>query len=136
MTDAAKILIIEDDPDYQAVIREILASAGYRVAIASSGEEGLRRVPEDKPDLIILDVMMERTISGFEVAKKLKSRSPDSPYAAFARVPILIMTAIHQSTIFRFSPDDDYLPVEDFMEKPPVPDDLLKRVRALLALAR
>ena len=51
------------------------------MVIASSGDEGLRRVVEDQPDLIILDVMMERTISGFEVAKKLKSRSPDSPYA-------------------------------------------------------
>ena len=69
-------------------MNEILSSAGYRVAIASSGEEGLRKVPQERPDLIILDVMMERTISGFEVAKKLKSLSPESPYAAFARVPI------------------------------------------------
>jgi two-component system response regulator MprA len=136
MAEGAKILVIEDDPDYQAVIGEILVSGGYRVVAASSGEEGLRRVTEEHPDLIILDVMMERTISGFEVAKKLKNLSPSSAYAEFARVPILILTAIHQSTIFRFQPDDDYLPVEDFMEKPPVRDEVLKRVRALLALAR
>jgi CheY-like chemotaxis protein len=136
MADGAKILVIEDDPDYRAVLDEILTPEGYRVVTASSGAEGLRRVTEERPDLIILDVMMERTISGFEVAKKLKSRSPDSPYADFLRVPILIMTAIHQSTIFRFQPDDDYLPVEDFMEKPPVREDVLRRVRALLALPR
>lgn len=136
MADGAKILVVEDDPDYRAVLEEILTSEGYRVVTASSGAEGLQRVPEERPDLIILDVMMERTISGFEVAKKLKSRSPGSPFAAFARVPILIMTAIHQSTIFRFQPDDDYLPVEDFMEKPPVREEVLRRVRALLALPR
>ena len=136
MADGAKILVIEDDPDYQAVIGEILVSGGYRVVTASSGAEGLERVLQERPDLIVLDVMMEHTISGFEVAKKLKSHSPGSPYAEFVRVPILVLTAIHQSTIFRFQPDDDYLPVEDFMEKPPIRDEMLKRVRALLALPR
>jgi CheY-like chemotaxis protein len=136
MAEGAKILVVEDDPDYRAVLEEILSSEGYRVVTAASGDEGLKKVVDEHPDLIVLDVMMERTISGFEVAKKLKSRSPGSPYAAFARVPILVLTAIHQSTIFRFQPDDDFLPVEDFMEKPPVREEILKRVRALLALPR
>ncbi len=136
MAEGAKILVIEDDPDYRAVLEEILTSGGYRVVTASSGEEGLRRVMEERPDLIILDVMMERTISGFEVAKKIKNLSPGSPYAEFARVPILILTAIHQSTIFRFQPDDDFLPVEAFMEKPPIRGEVLKQVRALLAAPR
>lgn len=134
MVQSAKILIIEDDPDYQLVIEEILRSGGYAVVTASSGEEGLKKVVAERPDLIILDVMMERTISGFEVAKKLKSRDPDSEFKEFARVPILILTAIHQTTFFRFQPDDDFLPVEDFMEKPPVRDEVLKRVEKLLSL--
>jgi len=127
------VLIIEDDPDYRAVLQEILQAGGYRVETATTGQEGLTRVPLVRPDLIILDVMMEKTISGFEVAKRLKSRDPGSEYAAFARTPILILTAIHQTTFFRFQPDDDYLPVEDFMEKPPDRKELLSRVGHLLA---
>jgi CheY-like chemotaxis protein len=133
---AAKILVIENDPDYQAILREILTSGGYEVVLSDSGVDGLNRVKESNPDLIILDVMMESTISGFEVANRLKSKDPASAYAAYARVPILILTAIHQSTSFRFRPDEEYIPVEDFMEKPPAPDELLKRVKLLLDLHR
>ena len=131
---SAKILVIENDPDYQAILREILTSGGYEVVLSDSGVDGLSRVKESNPDLIILDVMMESTISGFEVANRLKSKDPASPYAAHAKVPILILTAIHQSTSFRFRPDEEYIPVEDFMEKPPAPDELLKRIRVLLDL--
>lgn len=129
---AHKILVIEDDPDYQEILKEILSSGGYEVIVAATGTEGLKRVKEVLPDLIVLDVMMESTITGFEVANRLKSRDAKSEYAAFVNVPILILTAIHQSTSFRFQPDEEYIPVEDFMEKPPAPDEMLKRVKVLL----
>ncbi len=127
-----KILVIEDDPDFQATLKEILALGGHDVVLAASGAEGLKRVKEVNPDLIILDVMMESTISGFEVANRIKSRDPNSEYAAYSRTPILILTAIHDSTSFRFKPDEEYVPVEAFMEKPPAPDELLKRIKTLL----
>ncbi len=136
MAQSAKILVIEDDPDYQLVIEEILKSGGYTVVAASSGEEGLKKMVSERPDLIILDVMMERTISGFEVAKRIKSKDPGSEFAQFASIPILILTAIHDTTFFRFQPDGDFLPVEDFMEKPPVREEVLKRVGRLLSMPR
>ncbi len=129
---AKKILVIENDPDHQLILKEILGGGGYEVALASSGEEGLKRVKETSPDLIILDVMMESVISGFEVANRIKSHDARSEFAAFANTPILILTGIHQATSFRFAPDGDFLPVEDFMEKPAKPEELLKRVRTLL----
>ncbi len=127
-----KILIIEDDPDMAMAARLPLEANGYEVFVASSGEEGLQKVVEIKPDLIILDVMMETTTAGFQVSLQLRSPSPDSPYAEFRDIPIIILTAIHTTTSLRFGPDEAYLPVDDFVDKPIDPDVLLSKVRALI----
>ena len=76
----------------------------------SSGEEGLQKVKEVEPDLIILDVMMETTTAGFQVSLQLRSPDPRSEYAAYRHIPILILTAIHTTTSLRFGPDEGYLP--------------------------
>jgi CheY-like chemotaxis protein len=128
-----KILVVDDDPDTVEVIRLTLESAGYEVVSAASGEEGLRRVVQEKPDLIILDVMMDTTTEGFHVSLQLRSPDPASPYADFRQIPILMLTAIHTTTPLRFAPDADYLPVDEFVEKPIAPEALLAKVEALLA---
>ena len=128
-----KILVVDDDPDTVEVIRMTLESAQYEVISASNGEEGLRRVVADKPDLIILDVMMDTTTAGFQFSLELRSPEEDSPYAAYWNIPILMLTAIHTTTPLRFGPDQDYLPVDEFVEKPIAPESLLKKVAALLA---
>jgi len=128
-----RILVVDDDPDTVEVIRLTLESAGYEVVSAANGEEGLRRVVEEKPDLMILDVMMDTTTAGFHVSLKLRSPEPDSPYAAFRKMPILMLTAIHTTTPLRFAPDADYLPVDEFVEKPISPESLLQKVEKLLA---
>ncbi len=128
-----KILVVDDDPDTVEVIRMTLESADYEVISASNSEEGLRRVVAEKPDLIILDVMMDTTTEGFQVSLKLRSPAPDSPYAAYRDIPILMLTAIHTTTPLRFAPDADYLPVDEFVEKPISPEGLLAKVGRLLA---
>ncbi|HIP87830.1 MAG TPA: response regulator [Anaerolineales bacterium] len=128
----AKILIIEDDPDMVTALRLPLEAEGYEVYTASSGEEGLQKVKEIEPDLIILDVMMETTTAGFQVSLQLRSPDPDSEYAPYRDIPILILTAIHTTTSLRFGPDEAYLPVDDFVDKPVDPDVLLQKVRTLL----
>lgn len=133
MPQKASILIIEDDPDFQETLRTILEPESYTLTFASSGEEGLEKVAAVHPDLIILDVMMEKVISGFEVAHRLKSKDPNSPYAVYRHIPILMLTAIHQTTFFRFEPEEEYLPVEAFVEKPVRREELLRQVQALLA---
>ena len=108
----------------------------YDVFAASSGQEGLRKVKDVEPDLIILDVMMETQTEGFQVSLALRSREPGSEYAACAKIPILVLTAIHDKTPLRFAPDSDYLPVDDFVEKPVKPGVLLAKVKKLLSNAR
>jgi len=128
-----KILIIDDDDDVVLTMRLPLEAAGYKVARAASSGEGLRMVQEVKPDLILLDVMMDSTTAGFQVSLALRSPDPDSEYAAYRHIPILMITAIHTTTPLRFGPDKDYLPVDAFIEKPVDPRVLLDKVREYLS---
>ena len=127
-----KILVIEDDADMVMAIRMPLEANGYEVFEAATGEEGLQKVKKVEPDLIILDVMMETTTAGFQVSLQLRSPDADSEYAAYREIPILMLTAIHTTTSLRFGPDEAYLPVDDFVDKPIDPDVLLEKIRALI----
>lgn len=126
------ILIIDDDPDQRLTVRLPLEAAGYQVSEAKSSEEGLAMVKQIKPDLIVLDVMMDTTTAGFQVALALHSSDPNSEYKEFRNLPIIMLTAIHTTTPLRFAPDADYLPVEHFLEKPVDVEVLLAKVKELL----
>jgi len=128
-----RILVVDDDPDLVEVMRLTLEAAGYQVFSAASGAEGLDKVKEIDPDLIILDVMMDYTTEGFHVTLQLRSPDPDSEYAPYSKIPILMLTALHSTTSLRFTPDEDYLPVDDFVEKPLEPGALLEKVEKALA---
>lgn len=129
-----QILVIEDDPDMVEVVRMVLETQGFTVHSARNGTEGLRKVKEIQPDLIILDVMMDELTEGFQVSFKLKNKAADSEFAPYAKIPILMMTAIDRETHMRFNPetDDGALPVEAFMEKPIRPHILIEKVQKLL----
>lgn len=129
----ARILVVDDDPDIVLAVRMCLENAGHQVFEARNGGEGLARIKADSPDLIILDVMMDSTTEGFQLALKLRSPDPLSDLAAFRSIPILMLTAIHSTTPLRFGPDEDYLPVEAFMDKPIEPAKLAQKVSELLA---
>ncbi|MBF8282748.1 MAG: hypothetical protein A2W37_10110 [Chloroflexi bacterium RBG_16_63_12] len=132
----AKILIIDDDPDIVLAVRLCLQGAGHEVFDARNSAEGLRKLEAIKPDLIILDVMMDSTTEGFQTALKLRSPDSDSPLAAYRRIPIVMLTALHSTTDLRFAPDEDYLPVDVFIDKPIDPDRLIKAVNGLLVKSR
>ena len=127
-----KILVIDDDPDLVEVIRLTLEASGYEVFSAASGAEGLEKVKEVDPDLIVLDVMMDYTTEGFQVSLALRSPDAESEYAAYRDIPILMLTAIHSTTPLRFGPEEDYLPVDDFVEKPVEPGTLVQKIEGLL----
>ncbi len=129
----ATILMIDDDADLAAALKVLLEGKGHRFHTAASGEIGLRRVKETDPDLIILDVMMDRYTEGFRVAQRLRDISHDSEYAAYRGVPILVMTAVHRTTSFRFGPNEDSLPVDAFLEKPVSAHQLMATVEQLLS---
>ncbi|MCJ7706473.1 MAG: response regulator [Anaerolineales bacterium] len=128
----AKILVIDDDPDMVLASRLTLEGAGHEVIEARNGAEGLEKIKADRPDLILLDVMMDTATEGFQLALELRNRDPKSAYAAYRNIPILMLTAIHSTTPLRFGPEEDYLPVDDFLDKPIDPEVLVKKVQALL----
>jgi CheY-like chemotaxis protein len=130
---AKKILLVDDDPDQRLSLRLPLEAAGYQVSEAVSYMDGLESVRTIKPDLVVLDVMMDSMTAGFQFALTLHNPDPDPEYKEFADLPIIMLTAIHSTTHLRFGPDEDYLPVQEFLEKPVDPDVLIKTVRKYLA---
>jgi CheY-like chemotaxis protein len=119
------ILVIDDDIDLVEIIRVTLEREGLRVVDAQNGARGLARAQEEKPDLIILDVMMGKIDEGFQVAYQLRQ----DPVTA--GTPILMLTAVTGQTGFGFDPgrDEDFLPVDEFLEKPVSPRRLVDLVR-------
>ncbi len=109
-----------------------LEANGYTVAHAGSGRVGLNMVKELTPELIILGVMMETTTEGFQLSLTLRSPDPESEFAAYSHIPILMLTSIHATTPLRFGPDQNYLPVDAFIDKPINPDELLAKVNELI----
>lgn len=124
-----RILIVEDDPDVVEALKVVLESRSYEVLAATSGMKGLSLARSGEPDLVILDIMMETKDKGIQICHTIRN-DPD-----LSHIPILVLTAVRQSTGFAFSPDtdEDWLPADDYVEKPFIPDDLLARVRKLLA---
>jgi len=125
---AKKILIIDDDIDLVEALRLTLEGAGFEVIDAQEGAKGLQKVKDENPDLVILDVMMGTQDEGFHVAYQIRS-SADS-----ADLPIIMLTAVGQETGFSFDKDkdEDFLPVNEFLEKPINPDKLIDLVRSNL----
>lgn len=119
-----KILIIDDDVDLVEANKIVLEANSYTVFTAYSGQDGMAKFKEVIPDLVILDVSMERRDEGFYVSQKIRS-CPE-----IGQIPIIMITAIHQSTKFRFSPDTDenYLPVTEMVDKPVNPSTLVQLV--------
>jgi CheY-like chemotaxis protein len=129
---AKKILIVDDDQDQVNSLAHVLKSKGYDVAEAYNGSQCLKKLAEEKPDLIILDIMMDSDTEGFEVANQIRSNRPTSKYRDYKNIPIIMLTAINQVTNSRFSLDmeESFLPgVEDFLTKPVNFDELLKVVQ-------
>ena len=121
-----RILLVDDEKDFVETTAAVLESNGYEVEPAYSGEECRRKALEVKPDLIILDVMMETDMAGFEAARWLREQEE------VAEVPIIMLTAVNQELPFKFGPDEVWLPVDAFLEKPVSPDRLLGEVQQRL----
>ncbi len=138
MSGRAKILIVDDDRDLVAALRIAVESAGYGVVSAYDLPGGLEVARAERPDCIVLDVMMPHATEGFHFVWRLRQQG--EPY--FRNVPILVMSAIHQKTDLRFYPDSadgtyqagEFLPVQDFMDKPVDPALLLERIDRTLRL--
>ena len=124
-----KILIVDDDVDLTKALQVTLESEHYTVITAADRTEGMEKIRTDKPDLVILDVMMSTWQDGFEMSRELK-KDPQ-----FKDIPILILTAVKGRTGINFKStagDPVWLPVDGFLDKPVEPEQLLSKIKELL----
>jgi len=125
----AKILIVDDDPDMRLAISSVLKSRSYEVFEARDGEEALSKLKEEKPDLMVLDLLMPR-MDGFAVVKELKNAQE-----GYSNIPILIISSIREEASHRrYELEVGHkLDVDEYIEKPIEPFILLERVQKLLS---
>lgn len=125
-----KILVIDDDYDFQEAIRIILTKANYGVVQAFNKDEGEKKVKSESPDLIILDIMMESITAGFQFLYEVIGTKEQRK----TQIPVLSITSISQRSGFKFSPsiDRNLFPADDYLAKPVEPEKLLERVAILI----
>lgn len=125
----AKILVVDDDPDILDALTMILESQGHQVTTARSGTEALDNLRAEKPDLMILDLLMPK-MDGFAVCKELQ----DARWSKYRSMPILILTSVREEASRRRYELETGLElnVDDYVEKPIAPDILLERVKRLI----
>lgn len=131
MEKGKRILIVDDDPIMVQSLKLILENQGYATVEAYNASDAMEKARQSRPDLILLDIMMPDGIEGFHFVWELRQMEPP-----LKDTPIIVVTAIHDKGELRYYPEQsdgtyqpgEYLPVQDFIDKPIHPDDLLARV--------
>lgn len=126
MSGGKRILVIDDDPDFLDYVQIILAANDYEVATATNAEEGLAMARQERPDLVIVDVMMSYTLDGWTVSREMRA-SPE-----LADVPVMMVSAIVSDQDEEFFPSDKEMLADDFVRKPVDPAELLRCIRELI----
>ncbi len=126
---AAKILVVDDDPDILDAVTMILESQGYKVVTARNGVDGLATLKAEEPDLMILDLLMPK-MDGFAVCKELQNPR----WSKYKEIPILVLTSVREeASRRRYELETGVeLHVDDYLEKPMAPEVLLERVSRLI----
>jgi CheY-like chemotaxis protein len=132
---SAKVLVIDDDSDFRAAVKSLLESHGYGVREASSGHEGLQMVVEHKPDVILVDIMMESTVEGYGVTHSLKY---GDEFAEFRNVPVIMISSIEETPDERFpmSSEVDMIRPDGYLTKPLDIEQLLRLLEKAVGTAK
>jgi CheY-like chemotaxis protein len=125
------ILIIDDDADFRSAIRSTLEEAGYQILEAASTGQGRCMLSETRPDLILLDIMLEDISSGFRFLREIRNHAAQN---GEKNIPILMISAIKELTDLDFHSrgGTELLPVDAFLDKPVLPENLIKQVQKLI----
>jgi formate transporter len=124
--EAANVLVVDDDPDFVEITRTILRKEGYDVATASNGAQAWESMMKDKPDLVLLDVMMSTTLEGVDLSRKMAADSK------LRDVPIIMISSIDSSWHADKLPDNVHIPIDAWISKPVNPEHLLRTIRRFL----
>jgi CheY-like chemotaxis protein len=123
----ARILVVDDDIDFQVIMRRILETEGYEVAIAPDGDKALEMVRRgEPPDIVLLDIMMATTLEGVDVAREMKGDP------ALEKMPIIMISSIATSPHAAEFPDDEHIPIDGWISKPVQRTVLLKTLERFL----
>jgi formate transporter len=125
--EVANILVVDDDPDFVEITRTILSTEGYEVAAASNGTQAWETMMKDKPDLVLLDVMMSTTLEGVDLSRKMAADSK------LRDVPIIMISSIDSSWHADKLPDNVHIPIDAWISKPVNPEHLLRTIRRFVA---
>lgn len=125
---ASKIVIVDDNTDYLFTMKTFLSRNGFEVETAPDGQSGIELIQKEQPNLIILDVMMETTFSGFEVCRQVRN-DPD-----LKKTPIIGITGMEDELGLKFDKydDADYFSPDVFFDKPVDKDALLQKINELI----
>jgi len=129
---SAKILIIDDDPDYLKLTTLMLKEAPYNVVTANNPKEGKEKLFSEKPDLILLDIMMDSLFDGYSLCNDIKT---SKEYEEFKDTPIIFVSAVKKATGSRFAFDLNEQGLrgpDDYVDKPAQSEDLIARINKLL----
>ena len=134
MATKGRILIVDDDPDFVKTTKMILLADGYEVVVAEDARQGLEKIKESQPHLILLDIMMESIFEGFSFLSALRA-APE--LEEFSSIPVLMVSSVKTDTGSRFSFADvedmgDSPQPDEYMDKPLKPRQLLEKVSALI----
>jgi len=129
MDNQRKIVIVDDNKDYLFATKTLLTRNGYDVMTAEDGKIGIELIKNEKPDLILLDVMMETLFSGFEVCRQLKQDED------LKSIPVISISGMGDEINVQFNKDNDneYFSPDEFLEKPVDRDLLLRKISSLLS---
>jgi two-component system, OmpR family, alkaline phosphatase synthesis response regulator PhoP len=128
MNERKTILIIDDDPDFVRSIELLLTASGYRVLTASNGRRGFDLARQERPDLILLDVMMTERTEGFFTLERIK----EDPI--LHETPVIVISSIYtEQPIFRVDPAAGWMPADAFLPKPVDPGRLLEEAARIMA---
>lgn len=129
MTDKKRILVVDDEPDFCLIVQGQLEKEGFEVDLAYNGVEGLEKVQSNKPDAIVLDVMMPEK-DGYEVCKELKEDEN------FCDIPVLLLTAVASHvTSTRYSHADGMATeADDYIAKPASAEAISQSLKRMLQI--
>ena len=122
----AKILVVDDDRDFIKITRMILQANDYEIVTAANGEQGLKAMRREKPDLVILDVMMSYVLDGIDVRRTMAEDRD------LKDIPVIMATSLTAAKTQGALPTDEYVPASEWIHKPIDPDALLDRVKKSL----